>query len=116
MKSSKNIIERERTLKNELERILTIIKREYKPDKVILFGSLANGRVHEWSDIDLLIVKDTEKRPIDRCIEICKLVHPEVGIDLFVYTPSEYEELLKEKFSLLMNILKQGIVVHEERG
>ena len=103
-----NVNERKKILKSELNRIVNIIKREYKPDRIILFGSLANGKVHEWSDIDLLIVKDTEKRPVDRCIEICKLVHPNVGIDLFVYTPTEYEGLLEEKFSLLMNILKEG--------
>ena len=79
-----NETERKKSLTNELKRIVSIIKREYKPDKIILFGSLANGKVHEWSDIDLLIVKNTEKRPVDRCIEICKLIHPKVGIDLFI--------------------------------
>jgi len=111
-----NVNERKKILKSELNRIVNIIKREYKPDRIILFGSLANGKVHEWSDIDLLIVKDTEKRPVDRCIEICKLVHPNVGIDLFVYTPTEYEGLLEEKFSLLMNILKEGKVLYEKRN
>lgn len=65
--------EREKALKSELDRIVGVIKKEYKPDKIILFGSLAQGNVHEWSDIDLLIVKETEKRPVDRAIEICKL-------------------------------------------
>lgn len=108
--------EREESLKSELDRIVSIIKKEYRPDKIILFGSLANGKIHEWSDIDLLIVKDTEKRPVDRCIEICKLVRPGVGIDLFVYTPSEYEGLLRERFSFLMHILREGIVLYEKRN
>jgi len=111
-----NANERKKILKTELRRIVSIIKREYKPNKIILFGSLVNEKVHAWSDIDLLIVKDTEKRPVDRCIEICKLIHPNVGIDLFVYTPAEYDGLVKEKFSLLMNILKKGKVLYEERN
>ncbi len=111
-----NLNERRKTLKSELNRIVSIIKSEYKPDKIILFVSLANGKVHKWSDIDLLIVKDTKKRPVDRCIEICKLVHPNVGIDLFVYTPTEYDELVKEKFSLLMRILLEGKVLYEKRN
>ena len=111
-----NGTERRKALKSEIKRIVSIIKKEYKPDKIILFGSLVNGKVHEWSDIDLLIVKDTEKRPVDRCIEICKLIHPNVGIDLFVYTPAEYEGLIKEKFSLLMRILREGRVLYEKRN
>ncbi len=110
-----SVDERKKILKSELTRIVNIIKKEYQPDKIILFGSLTNGKIHEWSDIDLLIVKDTKKRPIDRCIEICNLVHPGIGIDLFVYTPEEYEILLKEKFSLLMSILREGKVLYEKR-
>jgi uncharacterized protein len=108
--------EKEKALKSELDRIVGVIKKEYKPDKIILFGSLAQGNVHEWSDIDLLIVKETEKRPVDRAIEICKLIHPNVGIDLFVYTPVEYENLVKGKFSQLMSILREGRVLYEKRN
>lgn len=108
--------QREKALKNELNRILGVIKSDYKPEKVILFGSLANGKVHEWSDIDLLIIKKTTKRPIDRCLELCRLIRPKIGIDLFIYTPGEYEILLREKFSLLQSILKVGKVVYEKRN
>lgn len=111
-----SVNEREKILKDELSRIIDIIKNEYRPDKIILFGSLASGGIHEWSDVDLLIVKDTEKRPVDRIMEICRLVHPKIGIDLFVYTPAEYEILVKEKFSLLMDILSKGRVLYEKRN
>lgn len=110
-----NINERKKILKDELKRIVGVIKDKYKPDKIILFGSLVKGKIHEWSDIDLLIVKDTKQRPIDRCVGIAGLVHPKVGVDLFVYTPREYEFLLKEKFSLLMGILKEGKILYEKR-
>ena len=63
---------RKQLLNSELERIITLLKTEYDPEKIILFGSLATGNIHEWSDIDLFIIKETDKRPIDRCIEICK--------------------------------------------
>jgi uncharacterized protein len=111
-----SVDEREKILKDELRRITDIIKKEYQPDKIILFGSLASGKIHEWSDIDLLIIKNTAKRPIDRCMEIANLVHPKLGIDFFIYTPEEYEVLLKEKFTLLKNILKEGTVLYEKRN
>ena len=109
------ITERKKLLNEELDRIIAVIKRGYKPEKIILFGSLADGKVHEWSDIDLLIVKKTRKRPIERCLEVCRLIRPKIGIDLFIYTPEEYERLVNERFSFLINILKMGKVLYEKR-
>lgn len=110
------IPERKKALEEELDRITEVIKRDYQPEKIILFGSLASGKVHEWSDIDLLIVKKTAKRPVERCLEVCRLVGPKVGIDLFVYTPEEYETLLKERFSLLLKIVNTGKTLYEKRS
>lgn len=107
--------EREKLLEEELNRILEIIKREYAPERIILFGSLVDGKVHEWSDLDLLIVKKTKKRPIERCLEACRLIKPKIGIDLFIYTPEEYEALINERFAFLINILKIGKVLYEKR-
>ena len=108
------IKERESVLKTEYKRILDIIAREYKPEKVILFGSFAEGEIHEWSDIDMLIVKETPLRPIERAVALSRLVEPEVGIDFFIYTPDEYKNLLSEKYSFLVNIIKKGKVVYEK--
>jgi predicted nucleotidyltransferase len=107
--------ERKKLLEEELYRIAEVVKEEYDPEKIILFGSLAEGKVHEWSDIDLLIVKRTSKRPIERCLEVCKLIKPKIGIDLFIYTPEEYETFINERFSFLTNILKMGKILYEKR-
>jgi predicted nucleotidyltransferase len=111
-----SVEERALVLKEEFERILKIIKTEYKPDKVMLFGSLVDQQIHEWSDIDLLIIKETDKRPIDRHLELSRLIKPKVGIDLFIYTPEEYNLLLKERFSFLLRILQTGKIVYEKRS
>jgi predicted nucleotidyltransferase len=109
------ITERKHLLEEEIHRIVKIIKKDYEPDRIILFGSLVEGKVHEWSDIDLLIVKRTSKRPIERCLEVCKLIKPKIGIDLFIYTPEEYETFINERFSFLTNILKMGKILYEKR-
>jgi predicted nucleotidyltransferase len=108
------IAERKNLLEEEIHRIVEIIKKDYEPDRIILFGSLAEGKIHEWSDIDLLIIKRTSKRPIERCLEVCRLIKPKIGIDLFIYTPEEYEILINERFSFLVNILKMGKVLYEK--
>lgn len=108
--------ERQNELKKELDRIINIIVREYCPDKIILFGSLAEDKVHEWSDIDLLIIKDTPERPVDRCLALSRMIQPKVGVDLLIYTPDEYNSLLREKYSFLLNILDRGKVIYEKRN
>jgi len=45
------MIEREK-----IEEIVLKIAQEYDPDKIILFGSYANGIPDEHSDLDLLIM------------------------------------------------------------
>lgn len=107
--------EREKVLRDELRRIVEVIKREYNPEKIILFGSMAVNKVKEWSDIDLLIIKKTSKRLIERTLEVGRLVQPKVGIDLFIYTPEEYEFLLKERSSFILSVLKTGETVYEKR-
>jgi predicted nucleotidyltransferase len=107
--------EREELLKRELDRIVDTLKREYQPQEIILFGSVANGEIHAWSDIDLLIVKETEKRPIDRCLEVYRIVKPLVGIDVFVYTRSEFQTLLSENVSFIRNVIKGGTSLYAQR-
>ncbi len=106
--------ERQSELEKELSRIVGITVKEYAPEKIILFGSLAEGKLHEWSDIDLLIVKETALRPVARCLELFRIIQPKVGIDLFIYTPKEYDALLREKYSFLLDILKRGKVLYEK--
>jgi predicted nucleotidyltransferase len=110
------IQDRQKSLKEELGRIVMVIQNEYDPEKIVLFGSLVSENVHEWSDIDLLVIKKTDKRPIERTMELTHLIRPRVGIDLFIYTPEEVELLLKERYPFLLNILKTGKTVYEKRS
>jgi len=110
------IQDRQKSLTEELGRIVTVIESEYDPEKIVLFGSLVSETVHEWSDIDLLVIKKTDKRPIERTMELTHLIRPRVGIDLFIYTPEEIDLLLKERYPFLLNILRTGKTVYEKRS
>ena len=56
------------TTKSEesLKQIVDTIVDQYQPEKIMLFGSYAYGNPDSDSDIDLLIIKDTSERFIDR--------------------------------------------------
>jgi predicted nucleotidyltransferase len=105
----KNDKQRVLQLQSELARCIALLKERYKPHKIVLFGSLAQGKVGTWSDIDLVIVKDTDKSFLDRIKEVLLLLRPLVGMDIFVYTPEEFEEVSGRDF-FKKEILSKGVV------
>ena len=97
----------------EMERIVTQISRNYAPLKIILFGSLANGYAAEAHDIDLLVIKDTDKNPWQRTREVSSLFEHSSPIDLLVYTPEEIKERVDMNDFFILDILEHGKVVYE---
>ena len=51
--------ERKKMLDQELARYVRLLTAHGNPERVILFGTLANGPVHAWSDIDLVVIERT---------------------------------------------------------
>ncbi len=106
-------MDRKAQLDQELGRIRALIEREYHPERIILFGSLASGTVHEWSDIDLVVVKKTSLRFIDRIGEILRLTHPQVGLNV-VYTPDEVTRMEQARHYFWTDeILGKGKVLYD---
>lgn len=102
-------------MRRELQRILEILISRYQPEKIILFGSLATGEITEESDLDLLIIKETTRRPIERVMEIDALLgHPRIALDVLVYTPKEIEYLQREGSQFIEDILSSGLVLYEK--
>ena len=106
-------LERKRLLEQELERYLTLLTQHDQPEQVILFGSLVSGDLHPDSDIDLVIVKQTELSFWRRLREIRRLLQPQVGTDLFIYTPNEFEQLRRERAFFQDEIVNKGRLLYE---
>lgn len=99
---------------NKLKRLLNCLK-PYKPEKVIVFGSYARGDIDEYSDIDLVIIKKTKKRFLQRLVEVAKLIDNELGnVDAFVYTPAELERMIEYENSFIETVLKEGKIIYEK--
>jgi len=106
---------RKNKLEGELRRITKIIVEKYRPEKIILFGSFAQGTIREWSDLDLMIIKNTRKRFIQRLHDVHLLALPKVGVNFIVYTPAEVERMIeKEHYFLIDEILGKGKVIYEK--
>ena len=104
---------RKRLLENELDRILNILKKR-NPDTILLFGSLAEGGIESFSDIDLIIVESTEKPFFSRIEEIRRLIHPRVAIDIFIYTPEEFGSMVGTN-SFIREAVARGKILYEKQ-
>lgn len=106
------VFDRRAILQRELERITKILVEKYYPKRIILFGSLADesqDSIHEWSDIDLAVVKSTSSRVTDRILEVMNLLEPRVSLNVVVYTPEEFDRAEREgNFFVRDEILKKG--------
>jgi len=86
-----------------------------KPEKIILFGSLSTGKyVSGKSDIDLLIIKNTQKRMGDRYAQARLLLPDDPPVDLFVLTQDELNEKLQNSF-FFRDVVSQGEVLYEKQ-
>jgi len=89
------------------------IKKRVPLKSVILFGSHARGTAHKFSDYDLVIIADFQEEYFDRSAWISEIT-PYVSIDLFCYTPEEFERLFISYNLTAIDAIGEGIVLFGE--
>jgi predicted nucleotidyltransferase len=104
---------RRELLERELDRWLPLLIAHEQPDKIILFGSYCADETSAWSDLDMVIVKETDAPFLDRTRQVLALLRPRVGVDVLVYTPAEFEQLSQERAFLREEIVAKGKVIYE---
>jgi len=88
----------------------------YDPEKIILYGSAARGQLTEDSDIDILIIKRTNKDMFDRIGEVLDLLKDiPLPIEPIVLTPEEFRKMIDEDRLYAEVILKEGKTLYEKR-
>lgn len=106
---------KDRKIRKLILEIVDRIKRGYQPEKIILYGSYAYGKPTEDSDIDLFIVRETDKRRVDRFVEVSRLIYEpgrSISISPLVYTPKEVEERLALGDDFVEEIFTKGEVLY----
>ena len=106
---------KQKNTKKIIENITKKLRDGYKPDKIILFGSYAYGKPRKHSDIDLLIIKKTDARHIDRAVRIREILKEEnrlVAIEPLIYTQEEINKRLELEDDFIKTILEKGVVLY----
>jgi len=99
-----------------LEKIVQRIISGFDPQKIMLFGSYAYGQPTPDSDLDLLIVMQTEEKPHKRAAPIRKLLK-DIGIpkDIVVKTPEEFERFGNIVGNIVYPAAQRGKILYEKR-
>ena len=101
-----------RTL-DDIKKIAALIKANFNVQKIILFGSYAYGTPTKDSDLDLMVVMQTDMWPPDQAAEIryklFKIKGSSGPMDLLVRTPEFLEKRLKIDDTFIRTIVERGI-------
>ena len=102
-----------KTLPQAIKRIVS----ELKPEKIILFGSYAYGNPTPDSDVDLLIVLETNGNHKEKYRAASMLMYPrQFPVDIIIKTPKEVEDALKggkDNSFFIREIVKNGKVLYD---
>ena len=99
-----------------LESIQEIVRQivdQFQPQKVILFGSYADETSTEDSDVDLLIVMESDKQSLHAAAQIAAAVDHPFPLDILVFKPADWEASLKREGVFATGVMKTGRVLYE---
>lgn len=88
------------------------VVRQLDPERILLFGSFARGEAGRRSDLDLIIVWQTDLGPLERIGRALQLLADAPRpVDVLVYTPAEFAE--RADLPFLRGILREAKVLYE---
>lgn len=98
----------------KINEVVYRIATNFNPDKIILLGSYAQGTPNKDSDLDLLIIQETDLPRHKRGLDIrMSLIGIKIPIDILVYTKAEFDQEKSEKFSFLNSAIKTSKILYE---
>ena len=98
----------------KLKEVLSPVFSRNRVRRALLFGSSARGTGTRHSDLDILIVQDSDKRFFDRFDPFNEFFDrlPNRVVDLLIYTPEELERIRHRPF--IRTLLQEGILIYEQ--
>ena len=103
----------------EMDRIESLserIAKEFRPDRIILFGSYAYGEPTEDSDVDILVVMPFAGKPVRKAIEIRARINAHIPLDLIVRTSQQVEERIAMNDWFMREIVEKGRTLYENNN
>ena len=95
-----------------LQEISRRLKKEYRAERVLLFGSHAKGTATENSDVDILVIVPTDERFFERRATVLRVVrdlYPGLALSPIVLCPDEVADRLRKGDSFIQEIVELGV-------
>jgi predicted nucleotidyltransferase len=99
---------------NKIKEFGRQIGEQFDAERVILFGSYAQGKVTADSDVDLLVIGPFKGRSVDKSVEIRMKLRPQFPVDILIRTPQKVLERLKMGDQFMREILEKGKILYED--
>jgi uncharacterized protein len=108
--------EQSKSAPRNFEDVVNRMATALNPEQIILFGSRARGDHRIDSDYDVLIVvPDTTESTLKLAGDALIAARGKrFGMDVVVYTHSEFENSLRERHDVVYHAMKDGRVVYEK--
>ena len=98
----------------DIQRYCDAIAREFKPRRIVVFGSYAHGRPTEDSDVDVMVVMPFSKRQSIRpSLAIRQRIAAGFPVDILVREPKEIARRLQWGNSFITEVMMRGKVMYE---
>lgn len=98
----------------QIRKFSRAVARQFRPNKIVLFGSYAYGTPTEDSDVDLLVIMSrTRERGERMSVRIRHAVPRNFPLDLLVRTPAEVNKRLRWGDGFLQEVMEKGKVLYE---
>jgi len=98
---------------DKLNEFVERISHGLNPKAILVFGSVAKGTATEDSDLDLMIIMDTDMTYYERTLAVRKCIGiTTIPIDILAFTPEEIEEGRTREGSIISEVLSTGRVIY----
>jgi predicted nucleotidyltransferase len=102
------------SIEARLPEVVQRLVMDLHPEKIILFGSHAYGQPGVDSDVDLLVVMETDERPSQRIAKVSALLSPRpFPVDIVVRTPDELARDLSRIDPFMHEVVEKGRILYE---
>lgn len=98
----------------EIRAVGSKIASEFRPQRVVLFGSYARGTAGADSDIDLLVIGAFDGSGFRHSLEILNRLDVRLPIDLVSYRPEDVDRRYREGDPLVREALDHGKVLYAQ--
>ena len=94
--------------------IASLKKHNELSQKAYIFGSMARGESDEYSDADIVLIRDTKRDFFHRVIDIMNIILDLENVDALIYATSGFEKL-RQTNGFIQSVIEDAIQVEGEQ-